>query len=172
MDSVVATLSPMTNYRIPVHTHDKTLVSRIFALTSDISYGENARRLNYALSLFGADRRRFVDQGMDRSGEWERKLWLGEVDARSHERSGTLLGYFDMTSPEPVRALLVRAAADPGPQDYAVDYLWLGPFEKDLIGPRVRLPRESERRKVFENAMVTIFQVSRPAGQPLSRKAS
>jgi hypothetical protein len=145
-DSVVAALSPMTNARLPVHTHNKTLVSLIFPLTSDISTAENADRLATALGLYGAGAEAFAKECLNRSSDWEKKLWVGQVDEAGRERSGTCLRYF-MTEESAFEELLRKGSPR---KDFAVNYLWLGPFEK-------KLAKKIAGKKVFENDSIAIL---------------
>lgn len=158
-DSVVAALSPLTVMRLPIYTPCKTLTAMIFPLSSDLSFRENARRLHAALSLYGADPKRFVDQGFDRSSDWERKLWHGEVDLAGHERGGRIERYFlEMSDPKKFSETLALAALDE--RDYRADYLWVGPFERSLMGPGGRLPARLAPKEVFSNSTFKIYALS------------
>jgi hypothetical protein len=158
-DAVVAALSPTTNFRLPVHTENKTLVARQFPILSDISTQENAERLRYGLSLFGAAPGRFVDETLDRSGQWERKLWSGEVDRASRERSLAVLGYFDIIDEKGLRELLAAPAPADGAARFAPDYLWYGPFEKTLAPKLPAAAKKAGWQPVFANAETTIFRI-------------
>jgi hypothetical protein len=159
-DSVVAALSPLTVLRVPIYTGCKTLTSMIFPLTSDISFRENARRLQAALALYGADAKRFVDQGFDRSSAWESRLWHGEVDVRGHERSGAIMRYF-LKLDDPARFEETLRAAALDERDYRAEYLWVGPFERALM-PGGRLAKRLAAREVFSNATVKIYALAPP----------
>ena len=166
-DSVVAALSPETGLRVPVHTHDKILVSYLFPVISDIPAEENARRIIHALSLFGAKLDDYLSLGGDESGRWESRLWTGAVDARSRERSGLFYWHFCNMDRGKVLRLLTQAAREPGPADFEADYLWAGPFEKELMRKARRKAPPGAARKAFENASVTIYELrpAAPAGE-------
>lgn len=152
-DSVVACLSPMTTLQIPVHTRDKTFVSMVYPLTSDLAVEQNASRLRAALELFGVDQDRFVRFGMDDSGRWAERLWLGEIDDLSRDRSGSIVRYFGVMDEARFRGLLASGAPS-SVKDAALDYAWVGPFEKAL-GVRIA----DGWTKVYENPSVTIYRV-------------
>jgi len=154
-ESVVAALSPMTVFRVPIYTRCKTLTSMIFPLTSDISFRENARRIHEALGLFGVSPQAFVAQAFDASSRWDRRLWSGEVDVQGHDRSGQAARYFlDAFDPGRFSRLLEEAAHDE--RGDFTDYLWVGPFERALM-PGGKPPRLSGAAEVFSNGTVTIY---------------
>ncbi|MFI5363807.1 MAG: hypothetical protein ACHQ49_17740 [Elusimicrobiota bacterium] len=158
-DSVVVALSPMTNFHLPSHTHDKIMIARLFLLTSDLSVKENAERVNFALSLYGVAPRTFMKEGMDASGQWERKLWSGEADAASRERSGALLGYFDVIAPDRMLDLLETTGREAPGAKFPADYLWVGPFEKSVAPDFADRARRSGWETVFENPDVTLYRL-------------
>jgi len=156
--AVVAALSAETGHRISAHTHDCLAVSFLFPVISDISMAENARRVLFTLSLYGAGLEDYLRQGTDASGRWEDKLWLHEVDQRSHERDGVIWMHFCALDHDRIKALLRQTAAGPR-ENFPVDYLWVGDFEKGLIGDPSRLPGRGKLIKVFENTAATIFKI-------------
>lgn len=160
-DRVVAALSPLTNLQMPVHTDQKTLLSLIFPLTSNLSPLENGRRLAQALALFDAKPQRFLAEGMDASGRWGERLWLGEADEDSHERSGLIMRYFFFYNfrEDNFKNIFYRALGDPGSGGYEVDLVWYGPFERAVAPDFERLARKRGWPRLFENSQVALFQV-------------
>jgi hypothetical protein len=158
-EAVVAALSAETEHRISAHTHDCLAVSFLFPVISDISISENAKRLVYTLSLYGVALEDYLRQGSDASSRWEDKLWLREVDQRGHERDGVLWTHFCAMPHDRITELLQRTAQEPV-EKFPVDYLWVGDFERSLIGDPARLPGREKLVKVFENSAATIFKIA------------
>jgi len=155
-DAVVATLSPMTNLQIPVHTHDKTLFASICPHLSDIGARENARRIDYALSLFGADPKRYWAK-LNEPSDWGDELWRGVVDVPGRERGMWHVATF-CNLPEPlIGELILHARADRGGATYPADYFWQGPFESELMAKKAPPPGA---REVYRNASVKIYKLA------------
>jgi hypothetical protein len=152
--AVVAALSPQTNFRIAAHTHDFTAISFLFHLVSDIPLEENARRIIYALSLYHVGAEDFLRLATDNSRRWEDELWNGEPDQQGRERDGAFRIYFCALGLERATQLVRDAAAQPV-EDFKADYLWVGKFEKSLIGG-AGLPKGA---RVFENDAATIYKL-------------
>ena len=157
-DSVVAALNPIANFRVSIYTHDKILTSLIFPLTSNIPVAENARRLSQALGLYGVPSQRFVDLGLAPSNSWGRNLWIGQVDVDEHERAAVLRYFLELDEPKTFEALLTAAEAQPAPAPFEADYLWVGPFERKLMGPG-GLPKSLKAQQVYANASVTLYKL-------------
>jgi hypothetical protein len=156
-DAVVAALSPAVNMRLPVYTHDKTVVSFVTPLASDVTVAENEKRLAYALSLYGAKAADYFRQGEDVSGRWGEKLWGGVVDADSRERSGQLWTHFTGVDHDKIRRDLEDAQRG-SIADFGAEYVWVGRFERTLAGPG--FPGRRDRlTKVFGNSAVEIYAV-------------
>lgn len=161
-DSVVAALSVLTNLRIPVHTHNKVLIApALVPMHSELTPAENADRLIYALDLFGVNVKKFSQASLDCSSLWESHLWIGKIDNDGAQRCGAALSYFPPTaSAHNFLPLLQEALVKTQHREYAADYLWFGPFERDLAPQRGRLPARPGWEKVYENPSVTIFRSS------------
>jgi hypothetical protein len=158
-DSVVAALNPMANMRVATYTHDKTLTSMIFPLTSNISVQENARRLVEDLKLFGVTPKRFVDVGMAPSADWGRRLWTGQVDVDEHDRSAMLRYFLWLEDPVEFLSNLTAAERDPGRKDYEADFLWVGPYERSLMDKNGLPGPLGKAKPVFSNASVSIYRL-------------
>lgn len=154
-DSVVAALSPMTNLQLPVHTHDKTISAFICPHLSDIGPIENARRIDYALSLFGAPEDRYWAK-LNQPSDWGEKLWLGVVDVEGRERGMWHASLFCNMPEERIGQLLSNARADRAGRVYRADYLWQGTFEKGLM--KRRSPA-AVAQVVYSNPSVTIYKL-------------
>lgn len=154
-DSVVAALSPMTNLQIPVHTHDKTVSSFICPHLSDIGARENARRIDYALSLFGADPKRYWST-LNEPSDWGDELWRGVVDVPGRERGMWRVALFCNLPETRIEELILGARADRGGAAYPADYLWQGSFESALMAKRAPA---APAREVYRNAGVTIYKL-------------
>ncbi|MBI3551110.1 MAG: hypothetical protein HY077_01215 [Elusimicrobia bacterium] len=157
-DSAVAALSPQTDLRVCAHTHDGVVVSFLIPIISDVSIQENARRLVYALSLYGVRLDDYLKQGLDGSRRWGDQLWLGRASQESRERSGLILVHFGALDAARREEALRQAASEPV-RDYGADYLWVGAFEKSLVKDIARLPGRDRLEKVFENTAATIFRL-------------
>jgi len=159
-DSVVAALSVMTNLRIPVHTHNKVLTApALVPMHSELTPAENADRLINALNLFGVDIKKFSQASLDCSSRWESRLWVGEIDAEGAQRCGAALSYFPPTaSSQNFLSLLQEALARTRHEEYAADYLWFGPFERELAPRWGRPSGRSGWEKVYENPSIAIFR--------------
>jgi len=155
-DSVVAALSPQTGLRIPAYTHNKTAAAFSIPTISDLPPRENARRILYALSLFGTDLESYLKVAQEASADWSRRLWTGTMDLRSQERAG-IFGWHFLLGPAQASALMRRAAQE-APLAYPVDYLWVGPFERSLI-PASGLPGSAKLTQVFANSEIAIYKV-------------
>ncbi len=154
-DAVVAALSPMTNLQIPVHTHDKTLSAFICPHLSDIGPEQNARRIDFALELFGAPVERYWSE-LNRPSDWGDELWAGKVDVAGRER-GMWRGALFCNLPEArVGELLKGARAARSGARFPAEYLWQGSFEKGLMaGPSPA----AVARIVYRNPGVTIYKL-------------
>jgi len=162
-DSVVAALSPQTNLKIPVHTHNKIAVSFLFPVVSDIAPAENARRIIHALSLFGAGLEDFLREGRSGSEDWGKHLWTGVLDTESQERAGSFFLYFCMLDRSKILSLLRDTASSAPTAGYPADYLWVGPFERRLI-PASGLPGRDKLQRVFANSEITLYRFLRERG--------
>lgn len=160
-DSVVAALNPRTNFKLPVHSHNRTLIAFLLPLYSDISVAENARRIVYGLSLYDVSLDRFLEYAGDDSGRWAERLWTGAVDAGSWGRSKTYSLYFYMLA-GPARLAALRAAVrSPRPDGFPAEYLWVGPFERELAGLSPASACPERTKKLYRNASVSVCRIER-----------
>lgn len=154
-EAVVAALSPQTDLRLSVHTHDRIAVSFLFPIISDVPIAENAERLIFALSLYDARLEDYLAAGDDPSGRWADKLWQGQVDHLAKARDGMMWVHFCGMEREKIKTLL-RATAEKPAKSFDVDYLWVGAFEEGLMGRRGVDPKLFE--KVFENSAAAVYR--------------
>ena len=126
LDSVVATLDPSTTLLIPMLTRCKVLAA-------------------YDNPFGASDLPRAENAGRFRLAL---RLFGVSLDQAAHAKSR--LGFFGpYTLPD-------AAAVEAVPGRIALDYFWLGPLEKDLIGGR--RPAFANTRPLFANAEVAIYR--------------
>jgi MFS family permease len=160
-DSVVVSLGAQETMLIPVYTHNKTLIGSGYNMTCDIPVHEMIDRIADATHHYGIPSsvlvRRLSEpewlnpQGMER---WMTALWGDRVDWQAREWKNFYTFYTQTLPREEVVSRLQRASA--GLTEEA-DYLWVGPFERELMGPK---RFKSLGRPLYENATVAIFKVS------------
>ena len=156
-DSVVAALSPMTNFTIPTHTHNGIAVAFLCPHLSDIPVEENAQRADYLTALYGVGMDKYWAK-LQEPSDWGKSLWGGVVDVEGRERGMWRGTMFCNLPEEAVGRLLAGASAGRAGKSFPVDYLWQGSFERGLMSKDKPAVPAAE---VYRNASVVIYQLKK-----------
>ncbi|MFA6028968.1 MAG: hypothetical protein WC969_03840 [Elusimicrobiota bacterium] len=162
LDSVVLSLDPEVNLLVPAFTPSKVGFSETVAHISDLPLLESTRRVQEGLRLLGADSRRFKKDCVDPYFFPDRRL----MDTRSFPACRLVKTfYFHETLDDRVQALWAEAAAKPLEKPYRVDFVWIGPFERQFIGKGFPASGKLPLEKAFETGAgeraITLYRVRR-----------
>ncbi|MBI5202404.1 MAG: hypothetical protein HY925_12510 [Elusimicrobia bacterium] len=155
-DSVVVSLHAIDNQLIPTYSHNKTMFSSGFPVISDISVKEDFRRFKRALELFGLPEDEYwkaleAHAGADPNDDlwhlrpsWADFGWRAGPFPNGGQREERLKRYRAMPPLTPAR-------------EARADYLWVGPFETELLGAgRVK----KLGRPAFQRGEFSIYRLS------------
>ena len=153
--AIVAALSPEAALTLPAYARSRTLALCDSSVAADLPVAENAARLAWTARRLGVSREAFVALASQPASASEagisREPWGVLVAAEK-----TLLPYvyFSEFPRQDLKAVLEAAWEEAGTRRYSVNYAWVGPFERELLGPAAgRLGRPE-----FSNAWYSLYR--------------
>ena len=133
-DSVVAALGSFDTQLIPAYAHNKTLLNSGFAIVSDLPLKEELRRLLRALELFGVPEAAYWKALAEHErADPNEDLWHGRPSWADFDWRA---GPFPYAAPREQLLARYRELSPLSPaREARADYLWVGPFERELLTP-------------------------------------
>ncbi len=155
-DATVSMVSPESNALLRTFTPQKSLVGPAGPLLSDVTVEENVRRVRLAVELLGGDARALFDQAFTAPPADFVRYELRRVDADMGVFTGRLFCRFPA---DEQRATVARVLAEPKAAEFPVDYVWVGEFERRLLGKKFPASSPRKLKKVFSNGVVDLYQL-------------
>ena len=153
-DSLVATLNPLTNLRLPIYTHNQTGIAYSVSFYPGPSHVDNVCRLLTALSFYGVLPSVYVEDFIHRP-TWNEKMQWTKIP--NNERLVRGRGFLSMSMSASLSQLL-RAEKTCLVPSFQPNYLWVANVEKNLLNPGA-LTYRRDLKKVFDNQKIAIYSV-------------